>query len=193
MKKYFKIKNTNMINTIISNVIQYFIDFAWGFMITNISLLIIMVINENIGMNSIIKFIIDAIMIVIALFLWSLLIMPFFPKKVILNNYFITIRRNTFNLDILPGIYKWEISYREIISCEMYNKHYSKSRWVSSGNRFVYLFPSWKNVVVISTMDGKNYFIPMDDPDDFIKNVSIHVKSKSEEDIVEIPYNDDNN
>lgn len=185
MKKYFKIKNTNIANTIISNIIQYFLDFAWGFMITNVSLLIIMAINDSVGMNSIIKFIIDAVMIVIALFLWSLLIIPFFPKKVILDNYFITIRRNTFNLDILPGIYKWKISYSEIISCEMFNKHYSKSRWVSSGNRFVYLFPSWENVVVISTIGGKNYFIPMDEPDDFIKNVIINVKRKTGEGITE--------
>lgn len=173
-KKYFKIKNTNVINTICSNIIQYFINLAWAAIIANIVLYIARTIG-NMLENKIVDYVIDFIMVIIALLLWALLLKPFFPKKVFVDDYFVTIKRNLFNVDILPNIWKWKICYGEIVSCEIFNNYYSKSRWISSKNRFVYYFPSWDNIVVISTNDGKNYYIPVENPDEFIMTIKSHL------------------
>lgn len=176
MKKY-KLSNKKAINTIASNILQFCINYAWFWVVLVGFDFFIGYINQFLDNENtdyiyrIIRAILGCIMLIV------MIVIPLIPKRVTVDNYFVTIRRNFFNLDILPKIWSWQLSYKEIVSCEMYNENYSKSRWVTSGNRFVYYFPNWENVVVITTIYNRNYYVPVKNPEDFICDINSRIHS----------------
>lgn len=159
-KKIFSIlyeEIANMIIPIITIIISFFLDL---YMSSNY--------------NSAAYKILSAIEIVLIIILTiSMLVLAFLPKKIVIYQNSISVKRN--NISTCP--IEWGISdnilYSSIVSCNYYKgPHF---RGIGNPYYAILLF-DWDSLVEIVCEKNKKYYIPVKDADDFIAEVNARVE-----------------
>lgn len=93
----------------------------------------------------------------------------FIPKKVILTNYFIKVRRYFLNVSYAFRGFNDEIFIKDITECKKYDgKRYRFDR----RDPYSVFFFNWDDLVEIRTNDDKKYLIPVKNSDDFVEKVN---------------------
>lgn len=104
--------------------------------------------------------------------LWQiyLIIILFIPKKAIITHNFIKIRRYFLNISYLLRGFNDEIFIKDIIDCKKYSgKRY---RFDRTGPYAIFFF-DWDNLIEIKTKDNKSYLVPLQNSEEFIKQVKL--------------------
>lgn len=107
--------------------------------------------------------------LLIVLWLAYLTIILFIPKKVILTNYFIKVRRYFLNVSYAFRGFNDEIFIKNIIECKKYDG--KRERFNRTGPYAVFYF-DWDDLVEIRTTDDKKYLIPIKNSDEFVEKVN---------------------
>lgn len=171
MKTEYKISYGNIFNLIFSQVMLGVNNFG-AFLIVAVPILwlygeIESNFRENYALIKIITIVMTVIIFVVALILC---VFFFLPKKAIVKNNFIIIKRYMLNFRYILRGFNDEIFIKEIVACEKYcGNRYSLDR---SGPYAVFFF-NWDDLVKIKTADNKYYLVPLKNSEEFINEVNI--------------------
>lgn len=170
MEIKYKFSYGNIINFLFS---QYVI-FNYHLFIWLLSLSIVGFVMNNIhrlfSEQKIILKVVEALPVSLII-LWSLylLIISFIPKKAIVNDNFIKIRKYFLNISYLFRGFNDEIFIKDIMECKIYDgKRY---RFDRIGPYAVFFF-NWDDLVEIKTKNEKTYLVPLKDANEFVKEIS---------------------
>lgn len=119
------------------------------------------------GFISIILKILTVIQFVV--FFSYFLIALFIPKKVILTNYFIRVRRYFLNVSFAFRGFNDEIFIKDVIDCKKYD---GKRYFLDRTEPYAVFFFNWDDLVEIKTIDDKKYLIPLKNSDEFVAKVN---------------------
>ena len=109
------------------------------------------------------------LIILSGLFSIYLIITFLLPKKAILNDNFIKIRRNTLIPRYLLRGFNDEIFIKDIVECDIYDGE--KHPLFRSGPYAVPYF-NWDDLIEIKTSDNKCYLVPLKDSEGFIAEIN---------------------
>ncbi len=105
----------------------------------------------------------------ICLWLIYLITILFIPKKAIIDNNFIKIKRYFLNVGYLLRGFNDDIYIKEIVECKKYN---GISYHLYRSGPYAVFFFDWDDLVEIKTKDEKRYLVPLKNSDDFIDEVN---------------------
>jgi len=170
MKTVYKISYGSIFNLIFSQVFLGIYNF-FAFLIVAFPLLCLYEeIESRFRDNYVLIKIITIVMTVIIL-VYALILCVFFflPKKAIIKNNFIIIKRYMLNFGYILRGFNDEIFIKEIVECTTYRgAGYSLDR---SGPYAVFFF-DWDDLVKIKTADNKYYLVPLQNSDEFVEEVN---------------------
>lgn len=104
-----------------------------------------------------------------AVFFLYFVITLFIPKKVILTNYFIKVKRYFLNVSFAFRGFNDEIFIKDVIDCKKYD---GKRYLLDRTEPYAIFFFNWDDLVEIKTIDDKKYLIPLKNSDEFIAKVN---------------------
>lgn len=107
--------------------------------------------------------------LLIVLWLAYLTIIFFIPKKVILTNHFVKVRRYFLNVSFAFRGFNDEIFIKNVVECKKYDGE--RERFNRTEPYSVFYF-DWDDLVEIKTIDDKKYLIPLKNSDEFITKVN---------------------
>lgn len=126
--------------------------------------------ERNVAINNVIKVVEVVFIIVLAGYMP---IIAFLPKKVILYQNSIQVKRHNISGKYIRKGLDDNILYSSIISCRIYKgAHYSG--WATPD--YAVSFFNWDSLVEIVCEKNKKYYIPVKDADDFIAEVNARVE-----------------
>lgn len=106
----------------------------------------------------------------------------FLPRKAIIYSNCIEIKRHFLNISYLNRGFNDEILIRDIIECKQYEgKRYILDR---TGPYAVYFF-NWDDLVQIKTNDNKCYLVPLQNANEFIKEVNECVRQSGDGSLID--------
>lgn len=111
------------------------------------------------------------------LFFICLVVTFVIPKRVILTDDFIYVKRHFWNLALFFRGVNDKISLNNVIECKKYDG--KRPRWNRQGPYAVFFF-DWDDLVEITVSDDKDdktYLVPIQNSEDFIKRVNERIKS----------------
>lgn len=119
------------------------------------------------GFVSIILKVLSVIQFVV--FCLYFLVTFFIPKKVILTNHFIKVRRYFLNVSFAFRGFNDEIFIKNVVECKKYD---GKRYLLDRTEPYAVFFFNWDDLVEIKTIDDKKYLIPLKNSDEFITKVN---------------------
>lgn len=170
MKLDYKFSYGNILNFIFSEIILIIYNFFSFLLIAIPIFLVYSELEYTYRDNYIIMKIITIFMtILLGLYALYLVIIFFLPKKAIINNNFIIVKRYMFNFRYAFRGFNDEIYINDIIECKKYNgKRFKLDRTAP----YAVFFFDWDDLVEIKTKDNKIYFIPLKNSFSFIEKVN---------------------
>lgn len=176
MKKIYKISYGKYFNYIFSQILLCFNN-IFTFLIIAVTMILLQgKLESTFGEDNILIEIITTL-IVISIIILSvvLLIFTFAPKRVILYDNYITIKRYMLNFEYLIRGFNDKIYIEDIVECEIYKgERYLLHR---AGPYAVFFF-DWNDLVEIKTGKfGKHrtYLVPVKNSDEFISEVNSRI------------------
>lgn len=174
MELNFKFSYGSKFRQIVNKLFEVYINLSIIIFLLLIYMFAVLAQVDNINsQNSAFKaFSIFVLCIFIAISVYLTVIL-FLPKKVVLNKYFIKVRRyNTPKINICRG-FNDTIYIKDICECKPYEivKYDNGHIYRPAATEFsVWLF-NWYDLVEIKTKDERKYLIPVQDSKDFINEV----------------------
>lgn len=170
MKNKYKFSYGNIFNLIFSQIILCIYNF-FAFLIVAVPITLLYMKLENLFKDNYVLMKIITILMAAFIFLYALMLCVYFflPKKAIIKNDFIKIRRYMLNFGYILRGFNDEIFIKDIIECKLYDGYrYCLDR---SGPYSVYFF-KWDDLVEIKTKDNKRYLVPLQNSETFIEEVN---------------------
>lgn len=175
LKKYkenqiYKFNYGNASNFIFSQIILCIYNF-FAFLIVAMPMTLLYTRLENLFKENYILMKIVTILMAALIFLYALMLCVYFflPKKVIIKNDFIKIKRYMLNFGYILRGFNDEIFIKDIIVCKLYDGY--RYRLDRSGPYSVYFF-NWDDLVEIKTKDDKSYLVPLKNSEEFVEEVN---------------------
>lgn len=116
------------------------------------------------------------ILMAIFIFLFALILCIYFflPKKVIMNNSFIIIKRYMLNFGYVLRGFNDEIFIKEIVECKKYD---GERYYLDRSGPYAVFFFDWNSLVELRTIDNKCFLVPLQNSEEFIKEVNRRINS----------------
>lgn len=174
LKKIYKIVYGSKFKFVLSQLITIIVDFIIiiaGFIPTGFLLGWIFSYNK---ISDFIQKMLACLVSVPLLILFSVLVVSFFiPKKLIIDDNCLFIKRYNINLDQLFRGLNDTILISEIAYCDIYEREdHMPQKW---GLCSVYFF-DYNNLVEIRLKNNKRYFVPLQNPDEFIIDINQRIQ-----------------
>ena len=173
MKTEYKFSYGNVFNFIFSQVILCIYNF-FAFLIVAIPVTLLYGKIESIFRENYVLMKIITILMTVFILIFALILCVFFflPKKAIINNDFLIIKRYMLNFGYIVRGFNDEIFIKEIVECKKYDGE--KYRLDRSGPYAIFFF-DWDDLVEIKT-ERKAYLVPIKNSDNFIAEVNKRLK-----------------
>ena len=170
MKLEYKFSYGNILNFVFSEIILIIYNF-FSFLIIAIPIfLVYSELEYTYRENYILMKIITIFMtILLGLYALYLVIIFFLPKKAIINDNFIIVKRYMLNFRYVFRGFNDEIYINDIIECKKYDgKRFKFDRTAP----YAVFFFDWDNLVELKMKDDKIYLIPLKNSFSFIEKVN---------------------
>ncbi len=170
MENKYKFSYGNVFNLIFSQIILCIYN-LFAFLIVAVPITLLYIKLENLFKDNYVLMKIITILMAAFIFLYALMLCVYFflPKKAIIKNDFIKIRRYMLNFGYILRGFNDEIFMKDIIECKLYDGYrYCLDR---SGPYSVYFF-KWDDLVEIKTKNNKCYLVPLKNSEIFIEEVN---------------------
>lgn len=174
MKKIYKFSYGNFLNFLFSQI-MYFIFNASAFLIVAVPIgYIYGELEYQLGENSILFKIITILMMsILVLYTLMLCIYFFLPKRVILKSDIIKIKRYMWNLGYIFRGFNDKLLIKNIVDCKMHDGYrYHLYRCAP----YAVFFFNWDDLVDIKTKNNKHYLVPVENSEEFIKEVNARIR-----------------
>ena len=171
LKSEYKISYGNVFNFIFSQVILSIYNF-FAFVIVAMPITLLYGEVERICRENYILVKVIAILMIGFLLLYALILCAYFflPKKAIVSNNFIVIKRYMLDFSYVFRGFNDEIFIKDIIECKLYNgKRYLLNR---SAPYSVFFF-EWDDLIEIKTKSNKVYLVPLKDSEKFLEQIEL--------------------
>lgn len=170
MRNKYKFSYGNVFNFIFSQIILSIYNF-FAFLIIAMPITLLYVRLENLFKEKYLLMKIITILMIGFVFLYALMLCVYFflPKKVILKNDFIKIKRYMLNFGYILRGFNDEIFIKDIIECKLYDGY--RYRLDRSGPYAVYFF-EWDDLIEIKTKNNKCYLVPLQNSEEFVEKVN---------------------
>lgn len=167
--KIYQFDFGNPVKKFVSYLYQFIANLGLSILIFVFDVCVLFIISDNISNSIIIKILYTALFIPSAAVILFFIVLTFLPKKIILTDYCIKVKRNALpQADFSSGFNDY-IVYSQIVSCQIYRNN------IYRGKNLPFVKFNWKNLIEIKDICNRQYYIPVKNPEDFIAEVNIRV------------------
>lgn len=166
----------NILKKIFCYLIQFMVNLSISLILSFICFRLMSSVSANIDSETVIYIVNTMICTMFGIAVFFFICFTFFPRRITISESYIKITKNAINTLNVKSWFSEVVLFSSIVICESFNKKRTYKRDMFMRQQtYPCTFCNWNSLVKITDKYGNQYYVPVKNSDDFIKEVKERV------------------